>query len=145
MCLSPNLKVIIMFTTPCFIRHNNQKLRDKLQELGYKVLVPANRHYGKFLVCYNGICESQGLDDLVGGDEFIDCGDNEELFIATASLRKDTDIKQYFICIEDEGIYGESHPSDSEIFNKRGSFLYNNLCEDYKLVVLTKSIGEKLL
>lgn len=64
------------FTTPCFIRKNKAELRKKLEELGYK-----NRNL-YFYDC-------------------IDCGVNEELFLAIASLRDDTNYMQWFVCTSD--------------------------------------------
>ena len=90
------------FTQPCFIRKNTPELRKKLEELGYfytpngrgewfipieeleyLVTNPVNR-------CYKG-CSGYWYEDD------FDCGTNEELFLALASLRDDTDINQWFI------------------------------------------------
>lgn len=93
------------FTTPCFIRKNTAELRKKLEELGYKQVE-------------NGVDEwhipmsklpylETGYDDRVGnyfvGENgywhtfAIDCGTNEDLFLALSALREDTDKGQWFI------------------------------------------------
>ena len=77
-----------MFTQKCFIRKNTPELVQKLEELGYEI--PFEVEYG------NG-------DTIFGENYFnllthsaIDCGSNEELFLAIAALRDDTDKFQYF-------------------------------------------------
>lgn len=91
------------FTTPCFIRKNTEKLRKKLKGLGYY----CNPYLG-----WNNLCTSTyGLasvysmrDDinvLSKEIDIIDCGTNEELFLAIAALRDDSNYMQWFICTED--------------------------------------------
>lgn len=83
------------FTTSCFIRKNTPELRKKLEELGYK-------KYGnpfqitddsKLITTLDGeyVPYNVPLDD-----SFIDCGTNEELFLAIAALRDDTNENQWF-------------------------------------------------
>lgn len=77
------------FTTPCFIRKNTEELRKKLEELGYKMLSPIE--YDN-LECSNGwVNDIKSPNDCNG----IDCGTNEELFLAIAALRDDTDKSQW--------------------------------------------------
>lgn len=84
-----------MFTQKCFIRKNTSELVKKLEELGYKALFSARNGYGVHLYCING--NVIGVDSWVDkGNDFIDCKESEELFIAIASLRDDTDKFQYF-------------------------------------------------
>ena len=84
-----------MFTTPCFIRKNTPELRKKLEELGY--LPPSKMWYDKnFAICVfwrdnNGEYLIYEIDDdferiIAPNYPFIDCGTNEELFIALASM-----------------------------------------------------------
>ena len=84
-----------MFTQPCFIRKNTLELRRKLEELGYIIsgtLVITNFDE---IICY---------DIIAYGCEYpweyrqkaIDCGTNEELFLALAALRDDSDYMQWF-------------------------------------------------
>ena len=85
-----------MFTQKCFIRKNTPELVKKLEELGYKSLFSAMNGYGEYLYTivvtvvggvYNAYDEKAG---------FVDCGTNEELFLAIAALRDDSDKFQYF-------------------------------------------------
>ncbi|WP_272199694.1 hypothetical protein [Bacteroides ovatus] len=83
------------FTTAAFIRRNTPELRKKLEELGY-------RKYGNPFQ----ITDDSKLVTTIDGeyvpynvpldDSFIDCGTNEELFLAIAALRDDTDKNQWF-------------------------------------------------
>lgn len=85
-----------MFTQKCFIRKNTPELVKKLEELGYKALFSAMNGYGKYLYAFNGTIvggEYNAYDERSG---FIDCKESEELFIAIASLRDDTDNIQWF-------------------------------------------------
>lgn len=78
------------FTTPCFIRKNTQELRKKLEELGYKMLSPIE--YDNLECSDNWVNDIKSLNDCNG----INCGFNEELFLAIAALRDDTDKNQWF-------------------------------------------------
>jgi hypothetical protein len=109
------------FTTPCFIRKNTLELRKKLEELGYK-------KYGnpfqitddsKLITTLDGeyVPYNVPLDD-----SFIDCGTNEELFLAIAALRDDTDDSQWFvyppenswfICVDDDINYARENIRES--------------------------------
>ena len=85
-----------MFTQKCFIRKNTPELVKKLEELGYKASFSARNGYGEYLNAFDGIIvggEYNAYDEKAG---FIDCNDSEELFIAIAALRDDTDKFQYF-------------------------------------------------
>lgn len=84
------------FTTPCFIRKSTEELTEKVYKLGGR----DGRSYWHCDYLTLLLAEKQQftcLDDELGNSEmlikkgFIDCGTNEELFIAIASLRDDTD------------------------------------------------------
>lgn len=79
-----------MFTTRCFIRKNTPELRKALEDLGYTVLFSARMDYGDCLYARFGFVYGYVPDDS------IDCGVNEDLFLALAALRVDTDAKQWF-------------------------------------------------
>lgn len=95
------------FTTPCFIRKNTQELRRGLEELGYshgkpKYYADDDNKYD-FIMCNNGIffLLSQKNHVIRNGHPLkkrgsVDCGTNEELFLAIAALRDDTDKYQWF-------------------------------------------------
>lgn len=93
------------FTQPCFIRKNTPELRKKLDELGYEansyecfwddenryiITTIGSNGFAFYTLCIKNCC-------VLENKEFIDCGDNEELFLAIAALRGDTDINQWFI------------------------------------------------
>lgn len=94
-----------MFTHSCFIRKNSSELREKLYNLGYNItnINPNSECIATSYVNENavGICEEQ-FDtnnphrtwNCAGR---IDCKDNENLFLAIASLRNDTDKNQWFV------------------------------------------------
>ena len=93
-----------MFTQRCFIRKNTKELVEKLKELGYNPGFSARNNYGNSLqtCCHKSHGAVYGYedkidddsDDLAGG---TNCGTNEELFLAIAALRDDSDIHQWFI------------------------------------------------
>ena len=84
-----------MFTQPCFIRKNTPELRKKLEELGY------NRHpsYGddEYLYLNRGFYHTNVVGYSEEIERMIDCGTNEELFLALAALRNDSDYMQWFV------------------------------------------------
>jgi len=99
-----------MFTTDCFIRKNSASLRRKLEKIGY---VPANGNssendgirtdkHGFYYVCDFAPC--------LGFEE------NEELFLAIAALRNDSDYMQYFVTEV------EQHWVNQQIYIPKGSF-----------------------
>lgn len=81
------------FIQPCFIRKNTPELRKKLEDLGYISHIfnnnDANNIYADKLGTYISV-------DIENQPYYIDCGTNEELFLALAALRDDTDINQWF-------------------------------------------------
>ena len=108
-----------MFTQACFIRKNTPELRKKLEDLGYNKSefgCDLNNSIATTISndksTYTCIRE-QSFDDTnphtTWGFKFrIDCDDNEELFLALASLRDDNDINQFFyyegkivVCVQD--------------------------------------------
>ena len=101
------------FTTAAFIRRNTPELRKKLEELGYK-------NYGNPFQ----ITDDSKLITTIDGeyvpynlplnDSFINCGINEELFLAIAALRDDTNENQWFVAdsplsVSYDDIVGNDH------------------------------------
>lgn len=87
------------FTTPCFIRKNTDNIRNRLKELGYY----CNPYLGwhNLFTCIFGIISvyswyDDDINALKERDVLVDCGANEELFLAIAALRDDTDKNQWF-------------------------------------------------
>ena len=98
------------FTTPCFIRKNTQELRRGLEELGYSKNYPEWTVDCSIIWAYQYPIKGFDTPSYVIADsfdlpfdkhsalcgKFIDCGTNEELFLAIAALRDDTDKNQWF-------------------------------------------------
>ncbi len=139
------------FTTPCFIKKNTPELRKKLEELGYKL--NNGKWMGKYLAAFQ-IKETKewryvaspewDLQNNPDIDASIDCGTNEELFLAIASLRDDTNNNQLFTNDKgDWGIYRDGSdgglsgmdfygmPNDFEIDNYHKATV-NELIEHFK-------------
>lgn len=93
------------FTQSCFIEKNTPELRKKLEDIGH-VRYPyefadwdddrPDRKYIVIDIMYYTYSTKPTGKPKKGGD-FVDCGDNEELFLALASLRDDTDKNQWII------------------------------------------------
>lgn len=120
------------FTTPCFIRKNTPELRKKLEELGYK-----NRNlyfYDCIGVVYDGFdCISQWMFGSIWDfADCIDCGTNEELFLAIAALRDNTNKFQWFISPEGVWVYNKGYDSILEVSLKWHKASVNELIEHFK-------------
>lgn len=98
------------FIQPCFIRKNTLEIREKLEELGYKPSYPifiypevfkhiaacnffGSKYYG---VSDDEVSHHGEIKDAIKNGGMIDCGDNEELFLALAALRDDTPINSFY-------------------------------------------------
>lgn len=87
------------FTAPCFIRKNTPELRKKLEELGYRTLFSARYCYGNGICARNGLVSAYKMPSL--DKDTIDCGTNEQLFLALAALREDSHKYQWHICTQE--------------------------------------------
>ncbi|HJF70868.1 MAG TPA: hypothetical protein K8V05_08965 [Butyricimonas virosa] len=93
-----------MFTTKCFIRINTPELRSKLKKMGYRVCRCTEETTAVYLMAGHGdihAVHDESVDifeDEVksGACKLIDCGDNEQLFLALVAMRDDTDNDQLF-------------------------------------------------
>lgn len=99
------------FIQPCFIRKNSPELRKKLEELGYKPSYPIFQYpevFKHIAACnffgskYYGVSDDEvshhgEIKDAIKNRGLIDCGTNEDLFLALAAMRDDSDINQWFI------------------------------------------------
>lgn len=93
------------FTTPAFIRKNTPELRKRLEALGYKPLLSIE--YGECLSTASNLENYHSIPAALFDDKDscrtydcagrIDCGTNEDLFLALAALRDDTDNGQFFV------------------------------------------------
>ena len=88
-----------MFTQQCFIRKNSESLRNELDKLGYASFRRVNdlqylMTFGKIgdFECFYDSLSEKFTNSL---NNTIDCGINEELFLAIAALRDDSDIHQW--------------------------------------------------
>lgn len=85
-----------MFITSCIIRKNTPELQRKLEDLGYSNCIIED---GEYLFTNHGIFDCMysetGYEDLIRNG-LVDCGDDEQLFIALAAMRDDTDKDQLF-------------------------------------------------
>ena len=102
------------FIQHCFIRKNTPELREKLEEIGRKLLFSARYGYRKELFTMRG---ERGLvqayNGLASTKTIIDCGTNEDMFLALAALRDDTDYMQWFICGDNESMFKVDKPDMS--------------------------------
>ena len=98
----------MIFTTPCFIRKNTPELREKLKRIGVRPFLLDEelnswgdniKVFGWEMVAFS--C-SDSLNDC---KNYIDCGINEELFLAIAAKRNNTSYGQYCVLHEDFAPY----------------------------------------
>lgn len=108
-----------MFTTPCFILKNTPELVIKLKTLGYSTKEFYHFSQEEYLIAYKGtyLSENTITDDYL--ETCIDCGTNEELFLALAALRDDSDKNQWFVTEK------ERHWVNQETFMPIGSFIFS--------------------
>lgn len=100
------------FITKCVIRKNTPELQKKLEEMGYDICPCVNFKNAVWLTNYleRGEIHSIGYSDettsmteeetlalFLYETDAIDCGDNENLFLALAAMRDDTDEGQLFL------------------------------------------------
>ena len=129
-----------MFTTPCFIRKNTPELRKKLEELGY---LPPNKmwHDENFAICtiyrentsgyFNAKIDNDFEKIIAPSYSYIDCGDNEELFLALAALRDDTNENQWFIA--QRTMWDENYNGEITVYYEENEWLmwdYYSFMED---------------
>ena len=128
------------FIQPCFIRKNTPELRKKLEDLGY--LSPSKMWYDEnFAICVfwrdnNGEYLIYEIDDdferiIAPNYPFIDCGTNEELFLALAALRDDTNENQWFIA--QRTMWDENYNGEITVYYEEGEWLlwdYYSFMED---------------
>lgn len=94
------------FTTAAFIRRNTPELRKKLEELGYnhptdviedeRFCIATSSANCNYHIIIKGAFDDTNPHHTWNCAGRIDCGANEELFLAIAALRDDTDKNQWF-------------------------------------------------
>ena len=138
-----------MFTTSCFIRKNTPELRKKLEELGYTNGAWESPHFEyPYLSTWPnpkfGLFKGDGFymtedDYRFDGkvweykpkEGVIDCGTNEELFLALAALRDDTNENQWFIA--QDTMWDENYNGEITVYYEEGEWLiwdYYSFMED---------------
>ena len=140
-----------MFTTSCFIRKNTPELRKKLEELGYKPFGSIKYEWdtGWGLSTDNRLGEfesfdNNGLENIIkcespDYEDSIDCGDNEELFIALAALRDDKPDYQWFLWEDNDGIY------HTELEDSWRKYIPNEKWEEWWWFEVRKATVEELI
>lgn len=107
------------FLQHCFIRKNTPELRGKLESFGYRhnYLDDNSRPW---LAANHGmyISVDEGFHRLPLKD--IDCGENEEMFLALAALNNENDYAQWFIYDDTE--WNDKNPS-----------VFWHLCESHSI------------
>jgi hypothetical protein len=120
-----------MFIQPCFIQKCTPALIEKLVGLGYKIVGKTTLSYGIF--CNNGkikICSTNEQPSIKDKD-FIQCYNNEELFLALAALRDDTNENQWFIA--QRTMWDENYNGEITVYYEEGEWLlwdYYSFMED---------------
>lgn len=104
-----------MFTQTCIInkKYDNEFL-NKLKHIGYEISDLDGDEFGcEYIIAMypfstiDFIWSNQGYRDVVSNG-VIDCGTNEEMFLAIAALRDDSDIHQWFVDDYDDNIWQKS-------------------------------------
>lgn len=138
-----------MFIQPCFIKKNTPELRKKVEELGYTNGAWESPHFEyPYLSCFPnqkfGLFKGKGFyiteDDYKcdgktwtynSPEEYIDCGTNEELFLALAALQDDTNENQWFIA--QRTMWDENYNGEITVYYEEGEWLlwdYYSFMED---------------
>lgn len=146
-----------MFTTPCFIRKNTPELRKKLEEFGYTNGAWESPHFEyPYLMCFPnrkfGLFKGEGFymtedDYRCDGKhwtynppkEYIDCGTNEELFLALAALRDDKPDYQWFLWEDNDGIY------HTELEDSWRKYIPNEKWEEWWWFEVRKATVEEII
>lgn len=97
-----------MIKYKCFIRKNNEFLRETLKKLGYIELNPNDN--GTIIVTNDGhdtkyftTIEESSIKNL--GNMYIDCGKSETLFLGIAAITDEHDKFQFFTTLEERYWY----------------------------------------
>lgn len=110
------IKKVMAFIQSCYIRKNTPELRKQLEDIGYKPVHPMSLNPN----IYKGLCAEnffgahyegidggepqhirESLNDAIREGRVIDCGENEKMFLAIASLTDGTNDSYPFMNTED--------------------------------------------
>ena len=143
------------FIQPCFIRKNTPELRKKLEELGYNPFGSVKYEWdtGWGLSTDNRLGEfesfdNNGLENIIkcespDYEDSIDCGDNEDLFLALAALQDDTNENQWFIA--QRTMWDENYNGEITVYYEEGEWLlwdYYSFMEDIPSDFRKATVGE---
>ena len=97
-----------MFKHKCYIRKNDEFLRETLKKLGYSEFAPNDKD--TIISTFNGhdtnyftTIDKESINNL--GNMFIDCGTSETLFLGIASITDEHDKFQFFTTLVDRHWY----------------------------------------
>jgi hypothetical protein len=118
-----------MLIQSCFIRKNTPELRKKLLKLGHTLCRCTEFEDADWLSVSNdkdlyrsvhglgytdetiNIPKEDLFNNFLSNTNHIDCGENEELFLALVALRDDSDYMQWFICDDNESMFKVKKPN----------------------------------
>jgi hypothetical protein len=116
------------FTTAAFIRRNTPELRKKLEELGYRLYgAELNEDLCIFTEPEYSLYSVEFFSNIPHPDETdsVDCGTNEELFLAIAALRDDTSANQWFVADSPLSVsYDDTVGNDHYFTEPKGSVFF---------------------
>lgn len=98
------------FTQSCFIRKNSKELQNELKKMGYETnsiitdtgCIATSSIIGAFIVINEWQWDSADPRITWNNKDRLDCGDNEDLFLAIAAMNDENDYMQWFVC--DDGV-----------------------------------------
>lgn len=120
-----------MFTQSAFIRKNTPELCKKLETLGYKcskivskdphlcIATTINDKCSTYTTITPEMFDTKDPYSTWNCGKRIDCGTNEELFLAIAALKDDSDKNQWFVTEE------EMHWINQNAWMPVGSFIFS--------------------
>lgn len=128
-----------MFIQSAFIRKNSPYLQEKLKEMGYKTdstsvdtkCIATSSTHNSFTVIAESRFDSTNPHVTWNNGNRIDCGNNEELFLAIAALRDDTNDHQWFIA--QDTMWDENYNGEITVYYEEGEWLqwdYYSFMED---------------
>lgn len=124
-----------MFTQPCYIRKNTSHLLYELERLGYQQFAKLSETADS-IYCWDSYYVTRDYDECVSsattvkndlGITVVGCGENEDAFLALASLCDHRDIYQKYVIDED----GEYYPNYEETSDAYPVFFSQGDIVDY--------------
>lgn len=115
-----------MFTQSCFIKSFSMEIIDKLKNLGMSHKQCIVSKYIPYIFVNGGFYSTNdfGTDEEI--EDAIDCGTNEDLFLAIAALRDDTDKNQWFVY--DNTDYADEQEKEIAYFICKQDSIKDEMC-----------------